>query len=174
MSDNADTTSRMAALEATVAELRAQVQQLEDDREIRQLIAKYAYTIDTVNADGFRALFTDDSVMKLRAKNLLDSPDQEYAVFDGKDGIEKFIGVWRGPKAMHVHGGCLLTDITGDEATANSYNICLQRDGGAFDGVMEVPDSGNSQWEFRRVDGHWLIKERRASYLGDGKFDVTL
>ena len=47
---------------------------LEDEFGIRQLYARYSWALDTGDTDGYCALFTDDAVMKLRAKTLVEPP----------------------------------------------------------------------------------------------------
>lgn len=43
-------------------------------------------------------------------------------------------------------------------------------------GVTSIVGASNNQWQFQRVGGRWLMKERRAAYLGDddyvGKLDA--
>ena len=104
MTDVAD--ARLAELEATVATLAARAQELEDDREIRNLPAGYGY----------------------------------------------------------------MADNCGDEAVADSYGIAIA----TADGENTIVSAGNNQWQLRRVDGRWLIRERRGATLGDDKFTTNL
>jgi hypothetical protein len=42
------------------------------------------------------------------------------------------------------------------------------------DDGMKVLSAGNNRWQLRKVDGKWLIRERRGAYLGDDHFTTNI
>jgi hypothetical protein len=179
MTENADAQARLAALEATVAELRARVQELEDDRAIRDLLARYGYTADNCEDEAFVELYTDDGAITVsaNAKARAAFGGDEWVVWRDRDGIRRFITHPQGHhrpelygKSMHLQGNNLTTEIHGDEAVAGGYQVALVAD----DGGTRVLSAGNNRWQLRKVDGRWLIRERRAAYLGDDHFITNL
>ena len=60
MTDPADLEARIEALEARVLEL-------EEDRAIRDLLARYGFTADTCQDEAFVELYTSDGRMKVAA-----------------------------------------------------------------------------------------------------------
>jgi hypothetical protein len=179
MTENADGPARLAALEATVAELRARVQELEDDRAIRDLLAQYGYTADSCQDEAFVELYTDDGAIKVSANARARAAfgGGEWVVWRDRDGIRRFITHPQGHhrpelygKPMHLQGNNLTTDIHGDEAAASGYQVALVADGNG----TKVLSAGNNRWRLRKVDGRWLITERRGAYLGDDHFTTNL
>ncbi len=176
MTDDADT--RLAELEATVSALAARVQELEDDREIRDLLARYGYMADNCDDEGFVNLYTEDGAINLSiSKEAAASMGTDAAVWSGKDAVRDFITNPNGHhsaqlygKSMHFHGTNLVTHIDGDEAVADSYGMAVA----TADGENTIVSAGNNQWQLRRVDGRWLIRERRGATLGDDKFTTNL
>ena len=169
MSKRPSSADRIAALEATVTELTAKVHELEDDRAIRDLLARYGYMADTGREEAFVNLYTDDGALRLTA-NVSGAGDDGFNEWHGKDAIREFNALRRGHHRMHIQGPNLVTYIDGDEAVANGYQFAI----GKEDGVVKLISAGNNQWSFRRVDGAWYIKERRGTYLGDAQFDDNM
>jgi hypothetical protein len=168
MSDG-DVQARLAALEARIKEL-------EDDRAIREVLARYGYNADGCRDEAYIALYTDDGVM-----NLTVGPGTPHykgvMVWKGKDELRQFItdpGAHHRPgfygHSMHVQGNNIVTHIDGDQAVVNSYSIVLHDD----DGNLRLQSAGNNQWQLKKVDGQWLIQERRRRQVGDGHYTGNL
>lgn len=151
------------------------VQELEDDREIRELLSRYGFLADSGRFPEFVALFTDDGVMNLVSPRVANG----VARWEGSEALLEFIsGSKRRPdvadpmdlvregRRMHVLGANLRTYIDGDEATAEGYSLVLTK---AADGRMDV-DAGSNKWLLRRVDGRWHIKERVRRVMGLASF----
>ena len=179
MSESDDVAVRFAALEATVATLTARVAELEDDRAIRDVLARYGYTADTCKDEEFVELYTEDGRIKVaasaKARAALGSG--EWALYESRDGIREFITHPRGHhspqlygKSMHLQGNNLVTEVQGDEAIALGYQVAIVVD----DQGTRVLSAGNNQWQLRKIAGRWLIKERRGAYLGDDHFTSNL
>ena len=168
-----------ADLEARLEALEARVLELEEDRAIRDLLARYGFTADNCQDEAFVELYTNDGRMKVAAnenarKNF---GVDEWVEYDGHDGIRAFITHPRGHhspalygKSMHLQGNNLVTYVDGDEAAASGYQVAIAVD---QDGARLV-SAGNNEWQFRKVGGQWRIKERRGAYLGDDKFTTNL
>lgn len=162
-------------LEARLARLEARVRELEDDRAIRDTLARYGFTADGCKDEAFVELYTEDGAIRTArgARGGKDFSGEGWTEWLGRDGIRKFITHPQGHhrpelygKSMHLQGNNLVTEIDGDEAVARSYQVAIAAD----DNGVRVLSAGNNTWQLRRVDGQWLIKERRGAYLGDDKF----
>ena len=88
--------------------------------------------------------------------------------WEGRVGLTEFITDPTGHKhpdqygkRMHVQGNNVVCHIKGDEAIVNSYSIVLLRKG---DDVT-LNSAGNNEWAMRKVNGKWLIKERRRRHI---------
>ncbi|MBL7488185.1 nuclear transport factor 2 family protein [Frankia sp. AgB1.9] len=179
MSETSDLSAKLTALAATVADLTARVRELEDDRAIRDLLAQYGYTADTCKDEEFVELYTEDGRIKVAAsaKARAAFGSGEWVLYETKDGVRDFITHPKGHhspalygKSMHLQGNNLVTDIQGDEAVARGYQVAIVAD----DQGTRVLSAGNNQWQLRKVDGRWLIRERRGAYLGDDHFTSNL
>lgn len=169
----------VAALEARIAALEARVRELEDDRAIRDLLARYGFTADNCQDEAFVELYTEDGRIKVAAnanarKNF---GVDEWIEYEGHEGIRAFITHPKGHhspalygKSMHLQGNNLVTDVRGDEAIASGYQVAIA----VGDEGTRVLSAGNNEWRLRRVDGEWRIEERRGAYLGDDKFTTNL
>jgi hypothetical protein len=171
-----ETVTDQLDIEARLAALEARVQELEDDRAIRELLARYGFTADNCKDEEFVNLFTDDGVMNLTASGDTDRDGKGVILWRGKDELLKFItdpGNHQRPgrygKWMHVTADNLVTHVNGDEAIANSYSVVFLGEGG-----VQLVSAGNNQWHLQRVDGRWLIKERRRRQLGDEYYTANL
>jgi len=175
VSENSENIEKLLA---RVEALEARVLELEDEREIRELLSRYGFTADTCNDEAFVQLYTEDGTMKLSLPN---SPlsDDPIGVWQGQDRVREFITNPIGHhsarlygKSMHVNDNTV-THVDGDEAVANSYQFAIVVD----ESGVKLMSAGNNQWQLRKVDGKWYIKERRGAYLGDdlftGNMDAT-
>jgi len=164
--------ARVTALEAEAARLRAKVAELEDEREIASLIARYGTAADTDDDDGFVDLYTDDGAITTWSDRA-----ERAASWEGKEQILAFITDPVGHrlpelhgKSMHLHGNNLEIDVEDDHAVATSYGVTLVKG----DAGVRILSAAGNHWELRRVDGAWRIKERRSASLGDGRFAPNL
>ena len=162
-------------LEAELAELRARVQALEDDRAIRNLLARYGHTADTGDLDGFVDLYTADAVIDLPAMSG-EGTDLSGATvtegrmaWKGRDAIRSYTAMVPDHLRMHLQDN-IVTHIDRDTAVAHAYQVSLTKK----DGLTSIVGASNNQWQFQRIDGQWRMKERRAAYLGDDYYFENL
>lgn len=152
-------------LSARIAKLEARVEELENEREIRNLLSRYGYNADCCRDDEYVDLYTEDGIMNLA------SGGDDVRRYEGKERLRQFITDPNGHskpgyygKSMHMQGNNVVTHINKDEAIVNSYSVVLVGDGTSR---PELYTAGNNQWSLKKVDGRWHIKERRRRNLGD-------
>ncbi len=129
-----------------------------DDREeIRELYARYAFTIDHGPYEDWVKCFTPDGVF--------DSP--RMGRHEGHEGLRKFTAMYK-----HSAGDALvrhmITNVTfrieGDRAMGGCYLNYYHVKGGKA--TLEA--LGRYQDELRKVDGEWLFQYRRVYIDGHG------
>jgi hypothetical protein len=166
--------------------LEERVQELEDDRAIRELLARYGYNADQGRSEAYVNLFTEDGALDIttgpggRGAGMEPrSVDREVINrFDGHKALRAFITDPKGHKSiegncLHVHGNNLTTHIDGDKAVADSYGITLVRQDAGF---LLLTAAAN-RWTLRKTDGQWRIKEcfrRRPGTEEFHKVHVTM
>lgn len=142
-------------LKAELAVLRDRVRELEDHRDLTQLVAQYGPSVDSGTAEETTSIWTEDG---------------EFAVVGGEHtftmkGSEDIAAMVNG--AGHqglIHNGCahVLTVphvvIDGDRATGRSYALNIRWDGEA-DRFWVARVSAN-RWIWTRTDRGWKATER--------------
>jgi len=115
----------MDDLRQEVAALARRVQALEDELAIHRQIVRYGFAVDTGDADGAAALFTEDSVYDV------DGP----LLMRGRDGVRAMV---RGPRHQAMLPRCAhqigpaVVEVHGDRATAVGYSrVYVRRDAGS-------------------------------------------
>jgi hypothetical protein len=141
--------------------------QLEDEKAVREVLARYGYYADTCLDDDYIDLFTDDCVMDVSSGDR----DDPYRVVEwqGKNSLRAFLTErssrhgdgFRG-NSMHVQGNNLAIRIDGLDAVATGYSFILRQVG---DEVLLVSASINS-WELHKGSGHWLVHRRTRRAMG--------
>src|SRR4051812_23545510 len=112
----------MEQLEARIRKLEARVEELEDERAIRELLARYGYNADNCRDEAYLALFTEDGAMNLSSAQYAGMPRWE-----GQAALKAFITdpkVHHRPgfygNSMHMQGNNMVSHISGDTAVVNS------------------------------------------------------
>ncbi len=155
-------------LETKIEALQNRVTELEDERDIREVLSRYGYNADMGRDQAYVDLYTDDGVVDLGLTGGMQ-------LWEGKDEIMRFITNPDGHKAiegscMNLMGNAMVAHIGDGEAIVNSYNMLLLRRG---DGVI-ISTAGNNQWTMKKVDGRWLIKERKRRNIGGDGYGQLL
>jgi hypothetical protein len=154
-------------MEARLAKLEARVRELEDEREIGQLLSRYGYDADCHRHEAWVDLFTDDGVFDLSASA---GGKTNVVRLEGKAALADYISKSRPAnmwgKLMHCQGNNVVTHINGDEAVVDSYSVVIQNDGQK----ISLVSAGNNQWRLKKVGGKWLFKERRRREIGDADY----
>jgi uncharacterized protein (TIGR02246 family) len=137
---------RLAALEATVAELQ-------DHRDICQLIASYGPLVDTAKntqrADAVARLWAEDGVYDVGGIGSYAGRGAIAGSYEGfhfdlvRDGVCHIMGM------PHVQ-------LDGDKATALSYSTVFRPEGDRFYPWRVA----SNVWGLERRDGRWEVRNR--------------
>ncbi|MCK9543079.1 MAG: nuclear transport factor 2 family protein [Novosphingobium sp.] len=133
--------------------LEAQVQELADREEIRQLVAVYAQRVN--HGHGIADLFTDDAVWTMREPG-----SDEVREIAGIDALTAAFSSFKadiGYPAPMIHN--IVIAVEGDTARAISMNdLWSSADGKSYHAW------GNYEDTFRRVGGKWLFSRRDMTF----------
>lgn len=150
-------------MRTTVDALARRVQTLEDELAIHRLIVRYGFAVDTGDADGAAACFTEDTVYDV------DGP----LLMEGRAGVRQMV---RGPRhqAMLPHCahqiGPAVVSVDGDRAVAAGYSrVYLRRDE-----RIDIYRVSFNRWELERRAGEWLIARRTTRLLGHAEAAALL
>ena len=137
----------------------------EDRTAVEDVMARYVWTVDSLDADGYVAVFTDDAVI-----------DSNGSISRGHDEIRKIVtgliarrdenkakGV---PTAnlYHVISNVRITFPKPGEALHQSYWQTVRRD---KDGRMIAAAMGRSEDRLIKRNGKWLIQFRKLTVFTD-------
>ncbi len=156
-----------------IKKLEDRITELEDDREIRELLARYGFNADGGRDQSYVDLYTDDGVVNIGTTVAYGAGYDGIVRFDGKKEIMRFITDGNAHKAiqgrcMHVQGNNLATVIDGDGARAYSYSIVLLKVTPDSESLV-LRSAGYNEWLLKKVDGRWHIQERiRRAIQGEG------
>ncbi len=132
-------------LQQQVAALEKRVRDLEARDAIHDVLARYAWTIDTEDWAGFGAIYAEDAV--------LDHSRWRATQYKGREAIVTF-GKQHRARMMNTNRMVLneRISVTGDTAKAEAYFLYMyNRDGDSWIGW------GNYRWELRNIKGAGLI-----------------
>ena len=124
-----------------------------DHIEIREVIAQYAWALDTGDVDAFVGCFCREGVLVWDA---FETPDRWLGETALRHFAEFFRGVPSSAGRQHHTTNTIVT-ATADGAQARSYAAVALRQG---DGPHALHVMGYYEDTFRREDGHWRLSER--------------
>ena len=137
----------------------------EDRIAVEDVMARYVWTVDSLDADGYVAVFTDDAVI-----------DANGAISKGHAEIRKVVtnliqrrdeNKAKGlPPAnlYHVISNVRITFPKAGEALHQSYWQTVRRDN---DGKMIAAAMGRSEDRLVKRNGKWLIQSRKLTVFTD-------
>ena len=138
---------------------------LEDRIAVEDVMARYVWTVDSLDADGYVAVFTEDAVI-----------DSNGAISKGHEQIRKIVtdlikrrddNKSKGlPTAnlYHVISNVRITFPKSGEAVHQSYWQTVRR---AEDGKMIAAAMGRSEDRLVKRNGKWLIQSRKLTVFTD-------
>jgi hypothetical protein len=147
-------------LRAELAALRERVRQLEDHRDLTQLVAQYGPSVDSGTADETTSIWTEDGEFAVVG-------GEHTFTMKGSDDIAAMVN-GAGHQSL-IMNGCahVLTaphvEIQGDTATGRSYALNIRWDAEA-DRFWVARVSAN-RWNWVRTDKGWKVIERINSNL---------
>jgi hypothetical protein len=141
--------------------LARRIRILEDERELRDLLARFAFNADLGRTKEYAELYTADAILDLRSMGL----DR----YEGQTSIlEDFI---TGPASRRA--GVAFHSVTpmvfyvdGDTAEGEGYSLMFVRN---EDGSMAIVNAHYSHWTFVRQGGEWKIGSRNIRGIGSGE-----
>jgi SnoaL-like domain len=140
-----------------IAQLETRIARLEDERELRDLLARYSFNADLARHQEYVDLYTPDGAIDLR--------DDGKPRYEGSAQLLRFIstdGMTYAISGIH-HAAPTVFRINGDDAIGEGYSILVNRND---DGSITIVHANFSHWTFRRVGGEWKIVERVIRLLG--------
>ena len=135
----------------------------EDRIAVEDVMARYVWAVDSLDADGYVAVFTKDAVI-----------DSNGSISKGHDEIRKIVtGLMHRrddnkakglPTAnlYHVISSPRITFPKAGEALHQSYWQTVRRD---VDGKMTAAAMGRSEDHLVKRDGKWLIQLRKLTVI---------
>ena len=144
---------------ATLEELEARIQKLEDIKAVERLQAEYWDLMDAKDWVGFRKCFTDDFVFRNMTTG---------GVYEGAETMVKIISGKFGPKVISSHHGHHhWVEITGPDTAIAHWaledDLYDSEHGGEFVGRAHYDN------KYVKIDGRWYCKEMALTYLrGEG------
>jgi hypothetical protein len=143
----------------TIEELEARVKVLEDERELRRLLTRYAFNADLGRSREYANLYLEDGAIDVNVR--YEGREQilwKFITGPGHKSLEGHCQHWtQGPLYFYIHG---------DEAEAEGYSLVLLRHGESLPANISIFTASFSHWRFRRVDGEWRIVERIVRAIG--------
>jgi len=138
--------------------LERRLRELEDDREIRQLVASYGPAVDTGDAEATAALWTTDGSYDVGG---MEKP------FVGAEAVGNLVTIpghqgYLARGCAHVMSAPVI-HVDGDRATANCYSRLYLHD----DDHWVVARVSSNRWELERTADGWRVA-RRENRLLDG------
>jgi ketosteroid isomerase-like protein len=121
----------------------------EDKIEIHELLADYSHAIDHGRHADIPAMFTDDCVIDFGAL---------MGRHEGQAGARQFADMLaKTPVRMRHYVTNVRVTGDGDTAHAESYVLAMVGDPGTLS-----PTTGHYEDDFRKVNGRWKLRARRA------------
>jgi hypothetical protein len=154
-----DIDSRLQSIEARLREAEIRAQRAQDQLDIYQLVATYGPSVDSLNEESVRNLWTEDGVY-----------DPGGNAYVGNDAVGKLIygDIHQG----FVNKGCAHVMsmphivVDGDTAVATGYSNVFLRDGDHW----RVERASANRWELVRTAAGWKVKYRlNRQLLGNDK-----
>jgi ketosteroid isomerase-like protein len=137
----------------------------QDRIAVEDVMARYVWTVDSLDADGYAAVFTDEAVI-----------DANGNISKGRDAIRKIVtdlirrrddnkakGLPAG-NLYHMTGNARITFPKAGEALHQSYWQTLRLDAS---GRMFVAAMGRSEDHLVKRNGKWLIQFRKLTVFSE-------
>ena len=159
----------MQALKDEMAALKARVQELEDHRDVTQLVAQYGPSVDSGSADETASIWTDDGTFAVVG-------GEHTFTMHGHSDIKSMVD-GAGHQGL-INNGCahVLTMphvvVDGDEAMGRSYALNIRWDPEA-DRFWVARVSAN-KWHWVRTEKGWKVAERINSNLDSAEASRAL
>ncbi len=144
-------------VEAKLKALEDRVRDLEDQGQIREVLARYGFNADLGRSQEWVDLWTGDGVYDLDSRK-----------WTGREQLHELIASPTEPHKRDVENRSqhnvlnLFIRIEGDRAWAEGYSVVVLNKDGQF-GLWTC---GYNHWDFERHDGQWLLQRRYRRDIG--------
>lgn len=158
-SDNNSMQQEIASLEQRLDAEEARTGELEDKLALKNLVDTFSILADEKDAQAQTELFTEDaSVLSYRNGELVSELNGRNEIGAGfGDFLSNFNAVY------HSNGQQTL-EIDGDTATGTSYcYVVMIAD--QEDGSVMTSQGVSYQDTYEKVDGQWLISNRKSTFM---------
>jgi uncharacterized protein (TIGR02246 family) len=136
----------------------------EDRIAVEDVMARYVWTVDSLDADGYAAVFTEDAVIDANG-NVSRGREQIRGIVTGmikRRDENKTKGVPAG-NLYHMTSNVRITFPKPGEALHQSYWQTVRRDEKAGANAMFVAAMGRSEDRLVKRNGKWLIQSRKLT-----------
>ena len=134
----------------------------EERFDIKDLLARYGWALDTGDVDAFVSCFAPDGVM---IEEVFEDPD----VWEGHDGIRRLAEHYRGianfPGRQHYAANVLVTPVGEGRAHVRSFALVTECQG---EPPYQLRFCGYYEDELVRIEGQWYFA-KRVVRLWDGE-----
>jgi uncharacterized protein (TIGR02246 family) len=144
---------------------QADTARLADRAAIHEVMQKYVWTVDSLDADGYVSVFTEDAEI-----------DSNGTVMKGHEAIRKVVTGMQASQAKnraegkpvgalhHVISNETISFAGATEAIYQSYWQTMRK---GADNRYTAGGFGRSEDHLVKLDGHWLIKSRKLTVFTD-------
>jgi uncharacterized protein (TIGR02246 family) len=148
---------------AALADDAAVVREAQDRAAIEALMWRYVRALDSMDADGYAAVFTEDGTFGSGNTQRKGRADLKAMVADLKKGREERAAAGTPSPAMyHVIANHQITFTGPNEARYDSYWMTVFGANGP-ETPPRVAAAGRGVDQLVRVNGEWLIKNRNVA-----------
>lgn len=157
------TTVALGTTQAALADDATGLREAQDRAAIEALMWRYVRALDSMDADGYAAVFTEDGTFGSGNTQRKGRADLKAMVADLKKGRDERAAAGTPSPAMyHVIANHQITFTGPNEARYDSYWMTVFGAAGP-DTPARVAAAGRGVDELVRVNGQWLIKNRNVA-----------
>ena len=134
-------------------------QRLQDRAEIEELVARYVHALDTLDAEAFESVFTEDAVYDVTG-NVYEGREAIMGIITGLQSANaRAIEAGTEPAALyHVMSNTSIEILSDNKAKHISYAQTVRA---AEDGQFVVGFMGRYEDDIVKRDGRWQIQSRK-------------
>jgi len=141
--------------EALLAEALRRIQRLEDEAEIRNLLASYGLATDGGSVEATANIFAEDCHIDIDGAAFMEGRDQARGIVSSPLHQEIM------PNSAHIMGPFHIT-WDGETAIATGYATVYLKE----DGAVKIWRQSYGRWELVRRDGRWQVLRRTSRSTG--------
>ena len=145
----------MEDLAGLVADLKARIEALEDERAIQSLLTRYGLAVDSGDAEATARLYAEDCHIDIDSAAFMNGRAESRGIVTSP--LHQAIM----PNCAHVMGPFEVR-LEGDRAVATGYATVYLKE----DGQVRVWRQSYGRWELIKRDGRWQVQKRISRSTG--------